>query len=79
MARVTSVTLETEQETFVNRQIESGRYRSPDEVVNAALRLLEDAEGKAAVLKAALQAGERSGPAAPFDFEAFLAQKRATR
>jgi Arc/MetJ-type ribon-helix-helix transcriptional regulator len=48
----------------------SGAGESPDR---------EAQEGTLAALRAALIAGERSGPYAPFDFEAFIARKRASR
>ena len=43
---------------------------------NTGLRLLEDQETRLASLRAALIEGENSGPATPFDFDAFLASKR---
>ena len=47
------------------------------EVVRAGLRLLEDEETKRRALRAALLAGEASGPAIPFDWDEFIARKRA--
>lgn len=60
---------------FVRRQVEHGRYRSADEVIQAALRLLED-QAKIETLRAALIEGESSGPSASFDLEAFVTRKR---
>ena len=37
-----NVSLTSELELFIARQVASGRYRSASEVVRAALRLLED-------------------------------------
>ena len=37
---------------------------------------LEEREKKLAALRAALDEGEASGAAIPFDFEAFIAEKR---
>ncbi|MBF4621887.1 type II toxin-antitoxin system ParD family antitoxin [Clavibacter sp. VKM Ac-2542] len=54
----------------------SGRYRSASEVVHAGLRRMEDQESQLDVLRAALLAGEASGEAAPFDLDAFIADKR---
>jgi antitoxin ParD1/3/4 len=50
-----------ELDSFVGRLIESGRYGSTSEVVRAALRLLERREQQTAVLRKAVEAGERSG------------------
>jgi antitoxin ParD1/3/4 len=38
----------------------------------------EDRETQLRALREALIAGERSGPSTPFDFDAFLARKRAS-
>ncbi len=54
----------------------SGRYRSASEVVHAGFRRMEDQESQLEVLRAALLAGEASGEAAPFDIDAFIADKR---
>jgi antitoxin ParD1/3/4 len=64
---------------FVEAQVKEGRYSSASDVVRAGLRLLEEQEAKLAALRAALIAGEQSGPSTPFDFEAFIARKRASR
>ena len=63
-------------DTFVETQIDGGRYDTPNDVVRAGLRLLEERETQLAALRAALIEGETSGPSAPFDVEAFLADKR---
>ena len=62
--------------SFIEAQIAQGRYGSATDVVQAALRLLEEREIKLAALRAALIEGETSGQATPFDFEAFIARKR---
>jgi antitoxin ParD1/3/4 len=38
------ITLPTEVEQFVQRQIESGQYSTPEDVLLAGIRLLEDLE-----------------------------------
>ena len=64
-------------ERFVESQVAGGRFASAGEVVRAGLRLLEDAESHRQALRDALIAGEQSGPAEPFDIDAFLAEKKA--
>ena len=54
----------------------SGRYNSASDVVRAGLRLLEEHEASVEALREALIEGERSGPAEPFDFDAFIASKK---
>lgn len=61
MARTTSITIGSQLDEFVVQMIESGRYGSTSEVVRSALRLLQDLEAKNAALRAAIEAGEKSG------------------
>jgi antitoxin ParD1/3/4 len=76
MARNTSVSLGDHFCDFIDRQVETGRYGSASDVVRASLRLLEEREAALAALRSSLIEGEESGPATPFDFDAFLARKR---
>lgn len=62
---------------FLSREVSSGRYRSASEVVRAGLRLLEDQETHLASLRSALVEGEDSGVPESFDFDAFVAAKKA--
>ena len=75
MATNTSISLDDHFAEFLAREVATGRYRSASEVVRAALRLLEDQELQLTALRQALLEGERSGPAVPFDFDAFIADK----
>ncbi|HEY5853508.1 MAG TPA: type II toxin-antitoxin system ParD family antitoxin [Aldersonia sp.] len=77
MGKNTSFSLDEHYSAFIEAEVAAGRYRSASEVVRAALRLLEDRETQLRALREALQAGERSGASAPFDFDDFLARKRA--
>lgn len=77
MARNTSVSLGDHFTGFIDGQIQSGRYGSASDVVRAGLRLLEEHEAKVRALQDALIEGEQSGPAKPFDGDAFLARMKA--
>lgn len=77
MAQNTSISLDDHFSDFLSQEVSSGRYRSASEVVRAGLRLLEDHETRLAALRAALVAGEDSGAPTPFDFDSFVAAKKA--
>lgn len=77
MAANTSISLDDHFATFLADQVAAGRYRSASEVIRAALRLLEEQELKLSALRAALVAGEASGEAEPFDFDAFVDSKKS--
>ncbi|MES1203899.1 MAG: type II toxin-antitoxin system ParD family antitoxin [Pseudomonadota bacterium] len=72
MAKETSVTVGEDFTDFIQQKVAEGSYQSATEVVHAGLRLLEEEEAKVAALRTALIEGEESGPARPFDPEAFL-------
>jgi len=75
MTRHTTITLDDELSAFVEAQVDQGHYRSTDDVVAAALRLMGDEQKLA--LRAELIEGEESGfPDRDFDFDEFLAAKR---
>ena len=76
MARNTSISLGDHFASFVDQQVQDGRYGSASDVVRAGLRLLEENEAKLQALRAALIEGEKSGPSTPFDFDTFVAGKR---
>ncbi|SKB00735.1 antitoxin ParD1/3/4 [Agreia bicolorata] len=76
MATNTSISLDDHFSVFLAREVATGRYRSASEVVRAGLRLLEDQETQMSALRAALEAGEQSGKAEPFDFDEFIAAKK---
>ncbi len=75
MSKNTSFSLGEYFAGFIEEQVAKGRYGSASDVVRASLRLLEEQEAKLERLRAALIAGEESGPSRPFDFDAFLKRK----
>lgn len=77
MTKNTSVSLGDHFSDFVEAQLAQGRYGSASEVVRAGLRMLEEHETKLAALRAALLEGEQSGPSSPFDFDGFIAERKA--
>jgi antitoxin ParD1/3/4 len=78
MAKNTPFSLGEYFNTFIENQVEQGRYDNAGDVMRAALRLLEGQEAKLSVLRAALVEGENSGPASAFDFDRFIVRKRET-
>ena len=61
MAKNTSITLGDHFDSFITKQIKTGRYNSVSEVIRAGLRVLEDAETKIETLRNLLTEGENSG------------------
>lgn len=76
MPKNTSITLGDHFESFIQRQIRSGRYGSASEVVRASLRLLEEHEQRIAALRDALIEGENSGDAGELDMNAIKQKAR---
>lgn len=76
MPKSTSFSVGDHFAAFIESQVAQGRYGSASDVVRAGLRLLEEHEQRREALRAALIAGEESGPSTPFDFDAFIAGKR---
>ncbi|WP_342087328.1 type II toxin-antitoxin system ParD family antitoxin [Dyadobacter sp. OTU695] len=79
MTKNTSISIGPHFDTFIQNQIETGRYASTSEVVRAGLRLLEREEEKLKLLRQALAEGEQSGWAEDFDPEEFKARMRTKR
>lgn len=77
MGRNTSVSLGTHFASFIDTQVQGGRYGTATDVVRAGLRLLEEHEAKVKALQDALCAGLESGEPRPFDSDAFLTRMRA--
>ena len=67
-------------EVWVEEQVASGRFSTTDQVFEEALRLLEQREAKVRDLRAAIQEGLDSGPAAPWEgADEIIRQARASR
>jgi antitoxin ParD1/3/4 len=79
MTKNTSISIGPHFDTFIQNQIETGRYASTSEVVRAGLRLLEREEEKLKLLRQALVEGEQSGWVDDFDPEEFKARMRGKR
>lgn len=77
MSRNTSVSLGTHFASFINAQVQGGRYGTASDVVRAGLRLLEEHESKVKALQDALNAGLQSGEPRSFDSGAFLDRMHA--
>ena len=76
MRKNTSFSLGDHFSSFIEGQIQQGRYSNASDVVRAGLRLLEDQEAKLRLLRQALDEGEASGDPVELDFEAFIADMR---
>ena len=64
-------------DAFVEGEVREGRSSTPEDVLRAALRLLQGQDPKTRALLAAIEEGEASGYDEDFDPEAFLASMRA--
>ena len=71
MHKNTSITLGSHFDSFIARQVDSGRYGSASETVRAGLRLLEEQEMKIVALRNALVEGEESG-IVPYDLQSIM-------
>ncbi len=67
-----NVSLTPQLEELVQQKVATGRYNNASEVVREALRLMEERdqerEARLRELRVAVQEGENSGPAEPWDF-----------
>jgi antitoxin ParD1/3/4 len=73
MGKNTSISIGQHFDSFIQNQIDTGRYASTSEVARAGLRLLEEKEQKHRVLRQALIDGEESGWVESFNPENFMA------
>lgn len=72
MGRNTSISLGTHFESFIEHNVNDGRFNNTSEVVRAGLRLLEDEENKIIALRKAINDGIESGRAIDFDAKKYL-------
>ena len=76
MGKMTSVALDDHMADFVADQVDAGEFGSEADVIHAGLQLLEERSVKLAELRALIDAGDASGVAENFDFDAWLAKKK---
>lgn len=77
-----SITLAPQLEQLVNDKVRSGAYRSPEEVLGEALRLLDERERKLSALRADIHLGldqVAQGDVSSLNIEALLETLRAKR
>lgn len=79
MNKAVHITLGEQSGAFVDSEVESGRLSSPEEVVEAGLRLLEEEQAKLEKLRGLLIEGEQSGEPRHVDRDEFLARMREKR
>lgn len=75
--RNTSVSLGPHFTSFIDAQVQGGRYGSASDVVRVGLWLLEEHESEVKALQDALNAGLQSGEPHRFDSDAFLSRMHA--
>jgi antitoxin ParD1/3/4 len=79
MSKNTSISLGNYFDQFVHNQVSVGRYKNVSEVIRAGLRLLENEESKAIVLRNAIQEGIDSGIAYDFDADKNLERLKSAK
>lgn len=71
----TSVALGEQHESYARRKVETGDFGSISEVIRDALRRAEERDARIERLRQLIKEGEESGPARPFDWDKFIAEK----
>ncbi len=71
----TSIALSDRHIAYVQQKVESGEFGSASEVVRDALRRAQERDARITKLRALVREGEESGPARPFDWDAFVAEQ----
>ena len=78
-AKNTSIALGKPYTDFIYEKVESGEFATGSEVVREALRQYMHEDAKIVALRAMIQKSLDSGPALPFDWDAFIERKFGTR
>ncbi|MEV4608257.1 type II toxin-antitoxin system ParD family antitoxin [Neorhizobium sp. LMR1-1-1.1] len=76
MNKPVQVTVSDQAASFVSRELESGRFDTVDEVIEAGLRMLEEEQMKIERLRELLIESENSRPAHYVDRDEFLSRMR---
>ncbi len=71
-----NISLPDPMKAWAERQAETGRYANTSDYIRDLIRHDQERQAAIAELQAQIDEGLASGPAAPFDVEAFLARKR---
>ena len=79
MSKNTSISLEEYFDNFIQRSLNTGRFKNASEVIRAALRLLEEEENKIVALRKAIQEGIDSGHDKKFDSDIHLKKLKENR
>jgi len=77
MSKNTSIALGDHFQDFVQELVSRGRFGTTSEVIRAGLRLLEEQDARFVALQKAIQVGIDSGPAEPFDFDAYTSSRES--
>ena len=72
MGKNTSISIGSYFDSFINSEVESGRYSTCSEVVRAGLRLLDEKTKKMSIIDIELEKGRNSGEAIDFNFNDFI-------
>jgi antitoxin ParD1/3/4 len=73
MGRLETIRLDAQMEEFIDTQLRDGNYGSVEEVIDAALRVLQN-KAELEAIRAAIIEGEQSGEPVEFDGEEFLSE-----
>lgn len=78
MGKVTSIVIDEQLDVFIGEQVNQGRFKTADAVVEAGLRLLQKREAEIEAIRAAIIEGEESGEPVEFDRIEFLDRMNRT-
>lgn len=72
-----TITVTDQQDQWIAAQVTAGSFTNDSELIRDLIQREQERSANLEVLRNALIEGERSGPAEAFDFDAFVARKRA--